>query len=128
MIVKSSCHGFISVQGSHLIEQLIEECCTCRLKEMLLNEQESDEHTLNNLINIPQLLGNRLQLNLKQFFIPKTFYTTLLMTVCDVLAECHDAISNGTRDCSLGHIGHLVSKVTTSGYHGNNECYGALIY
>ena len=83
---------------------------------------QPDEQTLNNLINMPQLLGNQLQLDLDEFFAPKTFYASLIAVVCEVLARCHMAISAGSHDCSLGHISYLVSKIATSGYHGNAEC------
>lgn len=86
---------------------------------MLWNEQQVNEQTLNNLINIPQLLGNRLQLDLEEYFIPKTFYTTLMTIICDVLKKCHVAISTGSHGYSLNHIGYLASKIITSGYHGN---------
>ena len=95
---------------------------------MLWNEQQLEEQTLNNLINIPQLLGNRLQLNLEEFFIPKMFYSTLVSVVCDVLVKCHTAISTGSCDCSLSHIGYLVSKIVTSGHHGNVAVNLALLH
>lgn len=110
----------LSLQGSHVIQQLMKAYCSSRLKDMLWSEQ-ADEQILNNLINIPQLLGNRLQLDLDEFFIPKTFYTTLIIAVCEVLAKCHTAISIASHDYSLNHIGYLVSKIITSGYHGNTK-------
>ena len=110
----------LSLQGSHLIQWLIKEyCCSDRLKDMLWTQQEVDQQTLTNLINIPQLLANRLQLELDECFIPRTFYLTLITTVCDVLLKCHNAISTGSHDCSLNHLGYFVSKIITSGCHGN---------
>ena len=94
---------------------------------MLWSEQ-LEEQTINNLINIPQLLGNQMQLNLEEYFIPKIFYTTLIAAVCDVLVKCHTAISTGSHDCSLGHLSSLVSKIITSGYHGIDEAYFAGLY
>lgn len=113
-----------SLQGSHLIQQLIKDYCCCndegsRLKDMLWTEQQIDRQTLDNLINIPQLLANRLQLELEECFIPKTFYVTLITAVCDVLLKCHTAISTGSHDYSLCHVGYLMSKIITSGCHGN---------
>ena len=96
---------------------------------MLWSEQQLEEQTLNNLINIPQLLGNQLQLHLEEFFIPKMFYRTLITVVCDVLVKCHTTISTGSHDCSLGHVSYLVSKIITSGYHGNIEvAYLTVLY
>ena len=111
----------LSLQGSYAIQKLVKEFCSLRLTDMLWSGQ-ADEQTLNNLINMPQMIGNRLQLDLDKFFIPKAFYATLIAIVCEVLARCHTAISTGSRDCSLIHISHLVSKVATSGYHGNPDC------
>ena len=110
-----------SLQGSQAIQKLVKEFCSLRLTDTLWSGQV-DEQTLNNLINMPQLLGNRLQLDLDEFFVPKTFYTSLIAVVCEVLARCHTAISAGSHDCSLVHISYLVSKIATSGYHGNTEC------
>lgn len=109
----------LSTQGGHLIQQLIKNYCVSRLKDMLWDEQRVDTEALNNLINIPQLLSNRLQLELEEYFVPEMFYTTLMSAVCDVLLKCHVAISTGSHDYSLNHMGYLISKIVTSGYHGN---------
>ena len=109
----------LSLQGSELIQQLVKECCSIRLEEMLWKEQHVTEQTLNSLVNIPQLLANQLQLSLDEAFIPKRFYATLISVVCEVLGKCHTAISTGSHDYSLSHIGYLVSKVIISD-HGNS--------
>lgn len=111
-----TCLATSSLQGSHVIQQLAKDYCSSRLKEMLWSEQP-DEQTLTNLINMPQLLGNRLQLDLDEYFIPKTFYTTLISVVCDVLMKCYTATSTASHDYTLSHISYLVSKIITSGYH-----------
>lgn len=115
-----TCLATSSLQGSHVIQQLAKDYCSSRLKEMLWSEQP-DEQTLTNLINMPQLLGNRLQLDLDEYFIPKTFYTTLISVVCDVLMKCYTATSTASHDYTLSHISYLVSKIITSGYHGNSK-------
>ena len=91
-------------QQDGLVSVLWSDCC----QQQLLQQQD-----YSNIINLPQLLGNRLELRLDQLFTPRLFLVKLMMVVCAVLEKCYNGI--GSHDYSMSNLAQFIARIITSG-------------
>ena len=108
-------HFCTAGQQDGLASVLWRDCC----QQQLLQLQD-----YSSIVNLPQLLGNRLELRLDQLFTPRLFLLKLMKVACAVLEKCHHSM--GSHDYSMSNLAHFIAKIITSG-PDSGKCVHACI-